>query len=61
VARLGRGGTVFPRALPTLGAYRLRGGSPLRGAALNLARLFGVTVPSQTFSGAWPTHNVGAE
>jgi hypothetical protein len=65
VARLGRGGTVFPRALPTLGAYRPWGGSPLVSAGLDLVRLFGVAVGDRTFSGWAQTtgavRNIGAQ
>jgi hypothetical protein len=65
VIGLGRGGTVFPRALPALDAYQPGDRSPLLGAGLDLAKLFGVSVGPLTFSG-WalpsrPGFNIGAE
>jgi hypothetical protein len=56
---LGQGGTVFPRAPRTLTTYRVRAGSPLLDAGLDLPRLFGTRVGPFDFASRRVTYGRG--
>jgi hypothetical protein len=51
VCALGHGATMYPESPQSLTAYELRSGSPLIGAGLDLAKLFGTEVGAHDFGG----------
>jgi hypothetical protein len=57
VCALGGGGTIYPLAPGELRAYELKPGSPLIGAGLDLAALFGTEVGHNDFGGDPPSRS----